>query len=137
MFGVAGMQNHWARRRKIELAELINEPWCLPSLESFPWSLIAVAFRAEGVELPRSTVTARSILVQCGLLATGRFLSILPRTVLHFCTKSLSLKILPVEVHIQPYPVGIVTLKNRTLSPVAQLFVSGTRELAKPFAKAE
>jgi DNA-binding transcriptional LysR family regulator len=137
MFVVAGMQNRWARRRKIKLAELVNESWCLPSLESFPWSVIADAFRANGLDLPRSIVTARSILVQNGLLATGRFLSILPRTVLNFCTKSLSLKILPVEVHIQPYPVGIVTLKNRTLSPVAQLFIAGARELAKPFAKGQ
>jgi hypothetical protein len=30
------MQNDEARRRKIGLADLINKPWCLPSLESFP-----------------------------------------------------------------------------------------------------
>jgi len=31
-------------------------------------------------------------------------------------------------------PVGIVTLKNRTLSPVAQLFIEHAREVAKPLA---
>src|SRR5262245_52840277 len=30
----AGAQNPWARRRKIELAQLVNEPWALPSPES-------------------------------------------------------------------------------------------------------
>jgi len=30
---------------------------------------------------------------------------------------------------------GIVTLKNRTLSPVAQLFIECAREVAKPLAK--
>jgi hypothetical protein len=29
-------------------------------------------------------------------------------------------------------PVEIVTLKNRTLSPVARLFIDGAREVAKP-----
>jgi hypothetical protein len=32
-------------------------------------------------------------------------------------------------------PNGIVTLKNRTLSPVAQLFIDCAREVAKPLAK--
>jgi len=27
---VAGAQSRWARRRKIKLAELVNEPWVLP-----------------------------------------------------------------------------------------------------------
>jgi hypothetical protein len=31
-------------------------------------------------------------------------------------------------------PNGIVTLKNRTLSPVAQLFIDCAREVAKPLA---
>jgi hypothetical protein len=37
---------------------------------------------------------------------------------------------------IQPRPVIVVTLKNRTISPVAQLFIKCAREVAKPFAKA-
>jgi hypothetical protein len=32
-------------------------------------------------------------------------------------------------------PVGIVTLKNRTLSPLAQLFIDRARDLAKSKAK--
>jgi hypothetical protein len=32
-------------------------------------------------------------------------------------------------------PNGIVTLKNRTLSPVAQLFIDCAREIAKPLAR--
>jgi len=135
VFVVAGPANRWARRRKIALAELIDETWCLPPLESFPWSLIGDAFRAEGLDPPRSVVIARSILLQNGLLATGRFLTILPGAMLRFSTKSMALKILPVRVPIQPWPVGIVTLKNRTLSPVAQLFVECARDVARPLAK--
>ena len=46
------MQNDEARHRKIELADLINEPWCLPSLESFRWYLVADTFRARGLDPP-------------------------------------------------------------------------------------
>lgn len=31
--------------------------------------------------------------------------------------------------------IGIITLKNRTLSPLAQLFIDCAREVAKPLAK--
>ena len=31
---VAGMQSRWARRRKIDLAELVDEPWILAGPES-------------------------------------------------------------------------------------------------------
>jgi hypothetical protein len=32
-------------------------------------------------------------------------------------------------------PIGIITLKNRTLSPIVQLFIETAREIAKPLAK--
>ena len=53
----------------------------------------------------------------------------------HFCAKSLQFKILPVNVEIQPYPVGIATLKNRTLTPTVQLFVDQIRKVVKPDRK--
>lgn len=134
-FVVAGADSRWSKRRKIELADLMDEPWCLPSLDIFPWSLIADMFRARGLGMPRTVVTARSNQVQNSLLATGRFLTIQPRTILHFNAKNLPLKILPVDVPIRPFPVGITTLKDRTLSPVVKLFVDCAREVARPFAK--
>jgi DNA-binding transcriptional LysR family regulator len=39
-FVVAGTKNEWVRRRRIDLADLTDESWCLPSLENYPWSLI-------------------------------------------------------------------------------------------------
>src|SRR5262245_47225324 len=44
-FVVAGPKNRWARRRKIELAELADEPWSLPSPDTPLGSLVSVAFR--------------------------------------------------------------------------------------------
>src|SRR5262249_8544349 len=51
---LAGMKSPWARRRRIELAELVNEPWALPTLESAVTQAAMIAFRASG-----STVRAR------------------------------------------------------------------------------
>jgi hypothetical protein len=34
-----------------------------------------------------------------------------------------------------PMPIGLITLKNRTLTPLAQLFIENVRALAKPLAR--
>jgi hypothetical protein len=45
------------------------------------------------------------------------------------------IKVLPVQLPMARVPNGIVTLKTRALSPVAQLFIECAREVAKPQAK--
>jgi hypothetical protein len=35
-------------------------------------------------------------------------------------------------LHLRSGPVGIVTLKNRTLSPASELFIDCARKIAKP-----
>ena len=44
MFVVAGVQSPWARRRKIELAELADEPWHISPAGSVTWSFIEAVF---------------------------------------------------------------------------------------------
>jgi hypothetical protein len=49
---------------------------------------------------------------------------------LKFSPRHESLKILPVELSGAHLRIGIITVKNRTLGPVAQLFVEHAREIA-------
>jgi hypothetical protein len=42
---------------------------------------------------------------------------------------------LPVKLPLASIPIGIVTIGNRTLSPVARLFIECAREIAKPLTK--
>jgi len=58
-----------------------------------------------------------------------------PRVVLAFPANNPAFKRLPIELPITRRPLGIVTLKNRTLSPVAQLFMDCAHKLAKDMAK--
>jgi len=131
----AGAQSPWVRRRRIKLAELVNESWTLSPTESGTGLFAIEAFRAGGLDNPRITVASASAQVRMTLLATGRFLTILPASALRFPTRHPELKVLPVELPMARVPVGIVTLKNRTLGPVARLFVEQTRDVAKPLAK--
>jgi DNA-binding transcriptional LysR family regulator len=132
---VAGPQNKWARRRKIELAELADEPWCLPPVGSLPGTIFGEAFRAAGLDFQNKGVTTGSPQLHLNLLATGPFLAILPGSLLRFTRHLHSLKVLPVKLSIPPWPVGFMRLKGRTLSPVAQLFIASTRDVVKPFAR--
>lgn len=134
-FVVASAQNPWARRRRVELAELVNEPWVLAPPESAIGSVAMNAFRASGLNYPRATVFTVPAEVRISLVKSGRFLTIVSTSVLTFPTSRPELKILPIELPVARAPVGIVTLKNRALNPVAQLFIDSAREVAKPLAK--
>jgi DNA-binding transcriptional LysR family regulator len=120
---VASRQSKWARARSLKLADLSSEPWILPPTDTLPGSLAIELFRAGGAEMPRAPITTLSIHLCCQLVATGRFVTTLPISILRFGGRNLPLKILPIKLIAQPRPVGIVTLKNRTLSPVAKVFV--------------
>lgn len=127
---VVGARSPWARRRKITLAALVNEPWIFASSQIIR-ELIAEVFKAHGLNVPQERVSASSILLRNHLLATGRFLTVLPDSVLRYNAKQWALKALPVDLGVKPRSVAIVTLKYRTVSPVVQLFVEHVRAVAK------
>jgi DNA-binding transcriptional LysR family regulator len=131
----AGAQNQWVRRRRIEIAELVNELWVLPPPNSVIGSIVMDAFRASGLDYPRVSVVTDCPHMRISLLATGRFVTIFPASAFRFLNKRSDLKILPVELPTALRPNGIVTLKNRAPSPVAKLFIDCAREVAKPLAK--
>jgi DNA-binding transcriptional LysR family regulator len=129
---VAGIANPWGRRRKIELAELVDEPWTWSPPGGVIHALVAEAFRARGLELPHATVYTDAVNVRIRLTATRGFLTVFPASMLKFNVKHESLRVLPVELPTTRRQVGILTLKNRTLSPLAQLFIDCAREFAGP-----
>jgi DNA-binding transcriptional LysR family regulator len=135
LFVVAGMQNPLARRRKVALADVIHEPWCLPPVGSIPRLAIIAAFHAAGLEPPRGTVSTAALQLQTHMLASGRFISSMPESMIHFGGKNSSIKVLVEIPAVQLSPVLLVTLKNRTPNPAAQLVIDCAREVAKPLAK--
>jgi DNA-binding transcriptional LysR family regulator len=69
--------------------------------------------------------------VRMHLLATGRYLTLLGSQVLQYNSERWSLKRLPIDLGVPEMPFAIFTLKNRTLSPVAELFIAQVKSLAK------
>jgi DNA-binding transcriptional LysR family regulator len=132
---VAGVRSAWARRRRITLSELVNEPWIFASNQVIR-ELITEAFQARGLKMPEERVSASSILLRNHLLATGRFLTVLPDSVLRYNARQWPVKTLPVDLGVKLRTVAVVTLKNRTLSPVVRLFLEHVRAVAKTMSAA-
>jgi DNA-binding transcriptional LysR family regulator len=132
-FVAAGLNNPWIRRRRIELSDLIDEPWSLPDPATFAGKLVSETFRSCGLSYPRARVVSNSVQMHNALLAKG-YLAMYPKSIFHFAGQRLATKILRVNLPPQQAPVGILRLKNRTISPVAQLFIECARDMAKPLA---
>jgi DNA-binding transcriptional LysR family regulator len=137
LVAVVGASSKWVRLRKIALADLVDEPWCLPP---FDWyaeaagSVIPSAFRASGLTVPRRVVESNAANLFFSLVGTGHFVSALPSSVVRLNGKRLGLKALPFALPIRPDPICIGTLRGRTISPASRLFIECAREIAVSFA---
>ncbi len=132
---MAAASNPLTRRRKLTLAELADEPWALYPSDAIFGSAVAGALRANGLEPLRPTMTSLSFHAQNEMLATGRFLTVLPSFMLGVAGRNPPLKALPVALPNPRMPIGIITLKDRTLTPLAQLFIDTVRTVAKDLAR--
>jgi len=124
---VAGPNTRWARRRKIDLAELRAERWMLGPPNTSNYEFIAGAFRARELAMPMIGVETLSVPLRTHLVASGRFIGAMPKLL---ASQSL-VKILPVEVPVRPLRFAIFTLKGRTLSPAVARFIAHLRDFAR------
>ncbi len=131
---VTGPGNPLARRRKIEVTDLLDEPWTLQPHENTFGSFAIGAFRAAGVAPPPITVATTSSNLRGEMLATGHYLSMVPRYWVLLPRRNPSLRILPVEFPGTRLKVAIITLKNCSLSRATERFIDSVRTLTKPLA---
>jgi DNA-binding transcriptional LysR family regulator len=131
----AHTNSEWARRRKIEAAELLDASWILTAPDASVYVSVAEAFRARGLGMPKISIVARSGHLRMFLVARGPFVTAVPSSLLRFNAAKLSLKVLPVDLDILGYPVAILTLKKRVLNPLAGLFLDHVRTVAKSIAQ--
>ncbi len=125
---VAGAQSPWVRRRKLELAELVDAKWILYPPNEPPGLLVEQAFRLQGLAVPRSSVTTSSFHLRDALLTRGDYLTVVPACMLRvFNAKHMGVKSLPIDLGIEDRPVAVFTLKSRTLSPLAEIVIKTVR----------
>jgi DNA-binding transcriptional LysR family regulator len=127
---VAGSESRWAKRRALTLADLIEEPWVLAPPGSLARLLHEEVFQKSGLEPPSARVLTVSLHLYMRLIETGRWLGLVPSSVMRFGGKRMHLKVLPIKTLSPPSPVGFVTVKARTLTPLAERFIECTRKIA-------
>lgn len=125
---VVGDNSRWAKLKNVSLADLKDARWiALP----YGWGqdILPRAFAEYGLPPPHVALKTSSIHLRLHLLCTGRFVSALPESVLRLHQERFNLTRLKIELPRTPYAVAIVTLKNRTLGPVVDRFISSTEAL--------
>jgi DNA-binding transcriptional LysR family regulator len=133
---IAGRQSKWAKSRKLKLADLVGERWILPPADTMHGAGVPKLFRDSGSAMPPVPITTLSIHLCLRLVASAQFVTMLPGSVLGFSNRDESLKVLPIRLPVGQRPVAIVTLKNRTCSPAAKLFIECVYRTAREDAKA-
>jgi DNA-binding transcriptional LysR family regulator len=102
-----------------------------------PGSPTLRAFHEAGLtEGPRAVILSNSLNLRYALLATGRYLTMFPDSLLRYGPQRTAIRILPIELPRWEIPTSAVTLRDRTLSPIAQLFIDCLHELTQPLATA-
>jgi DNA-binding transcriptional LysR family regulator len=131
---VTAAHSPWARRRKVALADLMNESWIFGESGNTVQRRISDVFRAKVGALPPISVFTVLMNLRLALLASGNYVSCIPRSVYRSGAQGRQIKALPIEMGLS-LPIQVFTLKNRTLSPVAKLFIENAREVAKSMTK--
>ncbi len=127
---VAGRRSPWAARRRVTLDELHGQLWILSHAETAPGSPVTAAFESCGLPLPPRLLLTGSLNLRQGLLASGRYLTVMPMTLLALWPGRAEVKALPVPLPAWGEPTAIATLRHREPSPIARLFIERTREVA-------
>ena len=127
---VAGVGSPWASRKRVKLDDLMDEPWIYGEPENATQKLISEAIRARCGRLPRVGVYTVSMSLRLALLASGNYVSCIPSSVYRYGAQGRPIKSLPIDLGLT-LPVAMISLKQRSLSPVVQVFMETARQVAQ------
>lgn len=92
LFVVAGQRNKFSGKKRLCLGDLFEAPWILSYAEIASGGPIFGAFTAARLAIPKCVVVSDSLNLRHGLLKTGRYITMIPGSALHFGPSSVSLQ---------------------------------------------
>ena len=131
MVVIAGRPSRWSTRRKLNLRDLLGEPWALPEPDNVAATFVADVFRVARLKAPKPRVVSNSVAARLRLVETGKFLTIIPASMLHFGAERLRVKRLPINLSMKSPPLEIISLRKRTPSAVARMFLNELRDFSQ------
>jgi DNA-binding transcriptional LysR family regulator len=121
-------------RRKIKLGDLMDERWALSPPDSFLGRIVVDVFRRRKLDLPPTMVTTISIYMRLALLASGRFLTVLPTTMLRQRSSRVWLRALDVDLSDSAGPIALITVKRRRSGGPLRYFQDASRAVCREIA---
>ena len=124
LFVVAGPEHPLARRRRVDVGALSRERWIMTAGGTVAHELVATEFDRLGLAIGEPAIETDSITMRSALLHSGRYLSVLPGSMLAYGRAYKDLAVLPVDLSGATRAIGIACLQGRTLPPVYQPFLA-------------
>jgi DNA-binding transcriptional LysR family regulator len=129
------VHSRFKHRSKVDLANLIDEPWILTPPGAAIYNHMMQVFRKRRLSPPFVAFGTQSFGFRGNLLETGDYIAPIPRSIFNEYAKRFPLKLLLVDLPVRPWPIALITLKNRAVSPVVERFIDSTQSLAKAMGK--
>lgn len=126
----AGKQNPLHRKKRLRLADLLDQPWMLPPEQSLPGAMVRNFFRRLGLDPPRPRIITMSLHLNFALLRSSPHLCVLPSSMLQYGPARETLAALSIDLPQPESAIGVLTVCNRSLSPAAERFLDIAREVA-------
>lgn len=127
---LADRRHPLVQRKKLSLADTMTETWTLSPPNSFLGRVVGDVFQRRKLELPSTIVTTLSIHMRLNLLASGRFLTMLPERMAQHRAHRAWLRALNIDLSDSSAPIGAITLRKRSASGALKLFQQACREAA-------
>ena len=117
------------RKRKLKLADMTALSWILPTGRVIRHRFDMV-FRGLGIDPPQSVVSTPSLPVTISLLQHADMVATVPIEVARQYRGHGMVELVPIEFPLKMDAYGIITLRNRLLSPAAQIMLKALRATA-------
>jgi DNA-binding transcriptional LysR family regulator len=129
---LADRRHPLVKRKKLSLADTMEEAWTLSPPDSFLGQIVIEVFRRRKLGLPPTVVTTLSIHMRLNLLASGRFLTMLPERMVRDRANSSWLSALDIDLPDSSGPVAWISMKKRSTSGALKLFRGMCRDVSQP-----
>lgn len=128
---VAGRHHRLARRKPLQLADLVDEPWVLPHAQGLLYPHVHALFLTQVGRLPANTVESSTALATHLLLVEQYgFLNFMQKTIALDCAKRGRLRILPISLGSPLGPHVVAVRSNASLAPAVETVLQGLRAAA-------
>ena len=125
---LADRRHPLVNRKKLALADTMQEAWTLSPPDSVLGRVVVDVFRRRKLELPATVVTTLSIHMRLNLLASGRFLTMLPLRMVRQRANKAWLRALNIDFPDSAGPIALITVSKRRVSGALKLFQTACRE---------